>query len=518
MDYCFFIIEEPIFTEEKSHMQSCYQGISPVSLRTILADAELFGADDFVMLNAVTDVHQIRPGDVYFALRTPREDGHLAIDEALLRGAGAIVSEEMTSNPFKMTSDGKLIPLFLVKSTQAAYARACQALYRFPARQMNTVGITGTSGKTMTAFLTAAILGAANQNVGMLSSLGCYDGVDASSCSITSLPPKRTSSWLSRMLQNDCKCAVMEISSQALAQSRLEGIEFQTVCLTNILRDHLDFHGSLDDYRKAKMRLFEYLACGGTAIINADDPIVSEVTDWLKIPTIRYGMKKEADVSGIVLEQYAEEQTILLTAGSETLPLRTRIVGNHYIYDCLAAAAIGLRYGLDLTTIVRGIESVDVIPGRMERVECGQPFSVFVDAAHTLEELRSTLRFLREVTQGRILTVFGVPGETGKTRRPQLADLVSRLSHRVVFTDLNPQNEDAEEITNDLMSGVQARCAGRTSVCHNRAEAIRKVLSKAEPGDCVLIVGKGNEKFQYIGGEAKKHDDREIAKRWLFQH
>ena len=159
-----------------------------------------------------------------------------------------------------------------------------------------------------------------------------------------------------------------------------------------------------------------------------------------------------------------------------------------------------------------------MIPGRMERVECGQPFSVFVDAAHTSEELRSTLRFLREVTEGRILTVFGVPGETGISRRPMLADLVSRLSHRVVFTDVNPKNEDTEKITDDLLSGVQARCSRRVSVCHNRAEAIRKVLSMAEPGDCVLIVGKGSEKFQFIGGEAKKHDDREIAKRWLFQH
>jgi len=499
-------------------MQSCFQGISPVSLRGLFADAELFGADDFVMLNAVTDVHKIRQGDVFFALRTSSGDGHLSIDDAVLRGAGAIVSEEMTSNPFKMTPDGKLIPLFLVKSTQAAYARACQALYRFPARQMNMVGISGTSGKTMTAFLTAAILGAANQSVGLLSSLGCYDGVDATSCTITTLPPKRTSSWLSRMLQNDCSCSVMEISSQALAQSRLEGIEFQTICLTNILSDHLEFHGSIENYRKAKMRLFEYLAPGGTAIINADDPLVSDVTRWLKIPTIRYGMNERADVSAMVLEQYAAEQTILLTVGSETLPLRTRIVGNHYIYDCLAAAAIGLRCGLDLTTIVRGIESVDVIPGRMERLECGQPFSVFVDAAHTAEELRSTLRFLREVTSGRILTIFGVPGETEKSRRPQLADLVSRLSHRVVFTDVNPGNENAEEITDALLSGVQARCQRRVVVCHNRLEAIRKVLSMAKPGDCVLIVGKGSEKFQLIGGEVKKHDDREIARRWLFQH
>lgn len=500
-------------------MQSCFQGISPVSLRTHLVDAELFGADDYVMLNGVTDVHQVTAGDVFFAIPDKQSNNiSLMIDEAILRGAGAIVAEEMTDNPFRMNSVGRLIPFFLVKSVRSAYARCCQALYRFPARQMNMIGITGTSGKTMTAFLTAAILGATDNTVGLLNTLGCFDGLDASANTITTLPPKRTSSWLSRMLQNDCSHAVMEISSKALAFSRLDGIDFQTICITNILRDHLDFHGTLANYRAAKMRIFEYLGRGGTAVINADDPIATEVTRWLKMPTIRYGVNEPADVSGMVLEQFSSEQTILLTAGSETLPLRTRIVGNHYIYDCLAATAIGLSLGLDLPTIVRGIESVDVIPGRMERLECGQPFSVFVDAGHTPEELRNTLHFLREVTEGRILTVFGAPGGTGKNLRARQGDIVSRLSNRVVFTDVNPGNESSEKITDELLAGVQTRYQRRVSVCHSRADAIGNTLKMAERGDCVLIIGKGNEKFQLVGGEARKHDDREIARRWLFQN
>ncbi|MBQ2820678.1 MAG: UDP-N-acetylmuramoyl-L-alanyl-D-glutamate--2,6-diaminopimelate ligase [Thermoguttaceae bacterium] len=498
-------------------MQSCYQGISPVSLRKVLHESELFGGDDYVMLNCVTNVEKIFPGDVYFALRTAQGDGHSRIDEAIERGAGAVVSEKMTENPFKLNSRGELVPLFLVPSTQSAYARACQALYRFPARQMNMIGITGTSGKTMTAFLIAAILGAANENVGLLNSLGCFDGQDASANTITTLPPKRTSSWLSRMIQNDCSHAVMEVSSQALAQSRLDGIEFQTICLTNIMRNHIDFHGSIDNYRKAKMRMFEYLGHDGTAILNADDPIVSEVTRWLKIPTVTYGMNEEADVSAMVLEQHVSEQTILLTAGSETLPLRTRIVGNHHLMNCLAAAAAGLRMGVDLATIVRGIESVDVIPGRMERLDCGQPFSVIVDSASTPEELKSTLHFLREVTEGRILTVFGVSGGQTRTRRPMMGDAASRLSNHLILTDMNPGTEPPEKIMEELLSGVQARCRKRVEVCHSREEAIQSALEMAEPGDCVLIAGKGNEKFQLIGREARKHDDREIARRWLYE-
>lgn len=470
------------------------------------------------MLNCVTNLEQIRPGDAFFAIRTPQKDGHLFIDEAIQRGAGAIVSEEMTDNPFKMTASGKLVPFFLVKSTQSAYARVCQALYRFPSREMNMVGITGTSGKTMTAFLTAAVFGAAHENVGLLNSLGCFDGIDASSSTITSLPPKRTSSWLSRMYQNDCSCAVMEVSSRALAQSRLDGIEFQTICLTNVMRDHIDFHGSIDNYRKAKMRIFEYLTRDGVAILNADDPIASEVTRWLKIPTITYGMHEEANVTAMVLEQVLSEQTILLSAGSETLPLRTRIVGNHFIYNCLAAAAIGLRCGYDLAQIVRGLESVDLIPGRMERLCCGQPFTVFVDSAHSPEELKSTLYFLKEVTEGRILTVFGVPGETSRARRPMMGDIVSRLSNHVFLTDVNPGSEAPDEIIQNLLDGVQTRCQRKVEVIHSRADAIHQALRMAQPGDCVLIAGKGNEKFQMIGKKALKHDDREIARRWLFQN
>lgn len=504
------------FQSKEFRMQSCYQGISPVSLRKVLHEAELFGGDDYVMLNCATNADKIFPGDVYFAIRTAQGDGHQRIDEAIQRGAGAIVSERMTENPFKINPRGKLVPLFLVPSTSSAYARACQALYRFPARQMNMIGITGTSGKTMTAFLIAAILGAANENVGLLNSLGCFDGQDASANTITALPPKRTGSWLSRMLQNDCSHAVVEVSSQALAQSRLDGIEFQTICLTNIMRNHIDFHGSLENYRKAKMRMFEYLGHGGTAALNVDDPIVAEVRRWLKIPAVTYGMNEEADVSATVLEQHISEQTILLTAGSETLPLRTRIVGNHHIMNCLAATAVGLRMGLNLSTIVSGIESVDAIPGRMERLDCGQPFSVIVDSASTPEELKSTLHFLHEVTEGRIITVFGVSGGQTRTRRPLMGDTASRLSNRLILTDMNPGAESPEKIMDELLGGVQTKYQKRVEICHSREEAIQNALSMAKPGDCVLIAGKGNEKFQLIGGEARKHDDREIARRWLY--
>ena len=478
-------------------MQSCFQGISPISLRRVLPEAEIFGADDFVMLNCVTDIEKLRPHDVFFAIRErdtaagPGADTHQQIPEALNRGAGAVVSEDMTENPFLMNPDGKLVPLFLVKNSKSAYSRACQALYRFPGKSLNMIGITGTMGKTMTSYLVAAILGMAGNGVGMIGSIGCFDGLDASANPIPNLPPKRTSSWLSRMYQNDCSNAVVEISSQALALSRLDGMSFETVCLTNLLSAHLDYHGSIESYRRAKMRIFEYLTPDGMAVLNADDPLVSDVTNWLDIPVLTYGIHASADVSATVLEQFPSEQTILLTAGTETLPMRTAIVGNHHIYNCLAAATIGLRLGIDLTTIVRGIESVDFIPGRMERIECGQPFRVYVDAARTPEELKSTLQFLREVTPGKVHLVLGTCGNSSPQQRPALGNTAARYADFVTLSDGNPGTVLPSDLMNDVLRGVQSRFLSRVTVCHRRQAAIVQTLETARPGDTVLIAGRG---------------------------
>ncbi|MDO4575520.1 MAG: UDP-N-acetylmuramoyl-L-alanyl-D-glutamate--2,6-diaminopimelate ligase [Planctomycetia bacterium] len=487
-------------------MQSCFQGISPVNIRQLFPDAELFGADEVSLWECVTDIRKLRRGDGFAALDTT------LIDEAVARGAGCILTQERTDNPFRIGPDGNLVPLCQVENVQRAYAKLCQALYRFPGNRMELIGITGTSGKTMTSCLVAGILGAAGKNVGMMGSLGCFDGVDASPTPISTLPPKRVASWLSRMEQNDCSHVVMEVSSQALDQYRLEGLEFSTLCMTNVCREHLDLHGTIENYRKIKMRMFEYLAEKGVALLNADDPILADIPHWLDIPVLTYGVNEEADITAIPIEQTRSEQTILVTAGNASLPLCTKIIGTHFVYDSLAAVAVGLRLGIDLETIVRGIESVQTIPGRMERIECGQPFGVFLDFAHTPNELENTLESLRDVTRGRILCVFGARGDRDPEKRPLMGKIASRLADHVVLTDTHPADECPDKIIDDILSGMKN--TQDVSIYHRRRDAICYALSQAQPGDCVLIAGRGHEKSP----TPDRYDDRDFIRKWLYKN
>ncbi len=497
-------------------MQACNQGMSPVSLQKVFPESSIIGADDYILLNCTVDVRQLSRGDAFVAADGPEEGGHAKIAEAVARGAGVIVAERIPENFSAVGPHGQLVPICLVENARQAYALLCQALFHSPGDHLQLVGVTGTSGKTTTACLIAGALGAAEHGVGMVGSLGCFDGADASRKITTTPTPKRLGSWLSRMHENDCSHAVIEISSMALDQYRVDGLAFRAVCLTNVRRDHLDYHGSLDAYRKAKMRVFEYMAPDGFTVLNMDDPITAEVTKWLDIPALTYGIERPAEVTAMVVEQYLSEQTVLITAGGDTLPLRTRIVGRSHVYNCLAAVAVSLGMGVDLATCIRGIESVESVPGRMERLECGQPFGVFVDYAHTPDAMEHALRDIMEVVEGKIICVYGAPGDGNTARRAEMGEMLEKYADTVILTDHNPMAESPEVITGEILAGF--RCPAAVHVCHDRVLAIQYALSLAEPGDCVFIAGKGNGKLQLIGADARKHDDRDVARKWLYKN
>ena len=219
------------------------------------------------------------------------------------------------------------------------------------------------------------------------------------------------------MVTNQCTHAAMEVSSHALAQSRIAGVRFDVACVTNVTRDHLDYHSSLQDYRLTKSKLLDYLAPEGFAVVNADDAIATGYLRHFRGPALTIGIRQPAEITASPLEQFPSEQTFLLTAGSDTVPVRTRMIGRHHIYNCLTATAVGLTYGLDLATVVRGLEAVDYVPGRLQRIECGQPFSVFVDFAHTPDALASSLQALRKVTSGRLIC----GSARGRSRSAQVA-------------------------------------------------------------------------------------------------
>jgi len=480
----------------------------PIRLRALLPDAQFHGADDILVDRCSCDSRRIERGSLFVALRGTQHDGHDFIPEALARGCSAVLAERPPV--------GLLVPVCRVRDTGAAYGRLCQALAGNPSRHLKLIGVTGTNGKTTTSCLIASILTTAGCRVGLLGTLGCCDGRRVGPTTHTTPPAGPLARALARMVRNGCSHAVMEVSSHALDQSRVAGIAFDAACVTNVRRDHLDYHRSLRNYRRAKARLLSHLSDVGFAVLNADDPVALSYLSEIDGPVLTVGMNRGAEISATLLERAISEQTMLLVAGGEAMPVRTPMIGVHHVYNCLIAAAVGLAYGIDLPTVVRGLELVDHVPGRLERIECGQPFAVFVDFAHTPDALTGSLQTLREVVEGRLICVFGAGGDRDQGKRPLMGRAVEAGADLVGITNDNPRSEHPLSILQDLLSGM--RHAHEAEVIPDRGEAIAWALSQAQAGDCVLIAGKGHETEQIVGNRRLEFDDREVARQWLYEN
>jgi UDP-N-acetylmuramoyl-L-alanyl-D-glutamate--2,6-diaminopimelate ligase len=295
----------------------------------------------------------------------------------------------------------------------------------------------------------------------------------------------------------------------------LAGVDLDVACVTNVRPNHLDYHGTWRKYRETKARLFDYLAPEGFAVVNIDDPGAESLLAQVNGPVLSVGIDAPAEVTALSVEQLASEQTFLLTAGDETIVVRTPLIGARNITNCLVAAAVGLVYSIDLATIVAGLEAIERVPGRLERIECGQPFSVFVDYAHTPDALSASLNSLRTVTSGRLICVFGAGGDRDKPKRGLMGRAVEAAADLAVVTSDNPRHERPETIIGQIVAGFEEPSAARTIV--DRREAITWALEQAQPGDCVLISGKGHETYQIVGDERLDFDDRAVAQGWLYE-
>lgn len=482
------------------------QDASAISLRALLPDAEFLGGGDIRATSCCCDSRRCRPGDVFVAIRGTQADGHRFATEAARRGAAAVLAERAIPEVS--------LPTCVVHDSRAAYGRLCQALAGNPSQRLKVIGVTGTNGKTTTSWLIAGVLESGGFFPGLMGTLGYYDGVDFQPGSLTTPPAPALARWLANMEANGCSHGILEVSSHALSQSRIAGIELDAACLTNIRHDHLDYHGSADNYRGSKARLFEHLSEEGIAVINADDAAAASLIDGMVHPTLTVGIERPAEITATPLEQFASEQTFLLSIGDETAPVRSCLIGQHNVSNCLVAAAVGFAYGLELATIVRGLESVRKIPGRLERIECGQPFAVFVDYAHTPDALARCLTTLRGVTPGRVICVFGAGGDRDLEKRPLMGRAVEEAADVAIVTTDNPRSESPRAIIDNVVEGFRDRLHVRIVV--DRAMAIHEALRMAQPGDAVLIAGKGHEDCQIIGERRLAFDDREVARQWLY--
>jgi UDP-N-acetylmuramoyl-L-alanyl-D-glutamate--2,6-diaminopimelate ligase len=451
-----------------------------------------------------SDWRQVRPGDVFVAIVDADEDGHDSAHLAVRRGAAAVICERRLP-----VFD---VPQCVVPCSRTVYGRLCQALMGEPSRLVKVIGVTGTHGKTTVARLVSSILRDAGAAVGTLDSFGYWDGWDDRPPLDGPLTPPVLARSLAEMAAAGATHAVVELASRELSVHAAAGVTLDAACITHVDRNHLAWHGSVENYRQAKRRIFDYLQHEGVAILNADDSVSMRMLSELQHPALTFALQKPAEVTAEIIEQQVNEQLFVMTTGDESVGVRTAIVGDHHIYNCLAAATIALAYGVELTNIARGLEAVDSLPGRMERVMCGQDFAVFVDAADSPAALRACLQAARRVTRGRLICVFGAPGDGDSNDWSAMGRVVGAMADAAVVTE-NGRHDASSGACQQLVGGFADR--RKTRIMRDRAAAIAWALDEAEAGDSVVIAGRRDCGHTWGDGAEMRLNDSAIVRRAL---
>ena len=480
-----------------------------------IAEARLDGDPACSVTGLAYHSQRIAPGEIFFAIRGWKEDGNRFIPEAVSRGAAAVASEL----PLDHYPGAKPPAWVEVPNVRRALALAAARFYGEPSCELRLVGITGTNGKTTTAFLAASILDAAGEQPALFGTIE-YRLAGAKGERSVASHTTPESLDLQRMLRDVVRrggrSAVMEVSSHALALERVTGCRFHTAVFTNLSSDHLDFHGDVEGYYAAKEKLF--LPPEGTpppvyAVLNADDPRSADLRRKISSPVVTYGLEGAADVTTRKWKATTEGIEFTATTPAGPVEIRSPLLGRHNVSNLLAAIAVATTLDIPPDAIRRGTASV-LVPGRMEPVDEGQPFRVLVDYAHTEDALRALIASARELCpQGRVLLVFGCGGDRDRSKRPPMG-MAAGACDWVVLTSDNPRGEDPLQILNDVTVGLQKASASYVAE-PDRARAIERALREARSGDLVLIAGKGHETVQIIGDQRIPFDDREVARRTL---
>jgi UDP-N-acetylmuramoyl-L-alanyl-D-glutamate--2,6-diaminopimelate ligase len=481
---------------------------------------KLSGADDrlaAVVSDVTHDSREARFGSLFVAIRGAKHDAHNFVGQVMEQGALGVISEHARPADFA----GAWIK---VVDARVALARAAAVVQGYPARELKLVGITGTNGKTTTAHLLAAVCEAAGERVAVLGTVGYRIGEEQFKAEHTTPEASAIQRFLRRAVEAGCGVAVMESSSQALDLRRCDALDYSIAIFTNLTRDHLDYHGTMEVYYQAKLRLFDGRLGSRPqiSIVNLDDAYGVRLASELRergARVITYALDAEADVRASAVEYTLAGMRFSLratavSAAAESV-VNSPLVGRPHIYNMLAATAGGLALGYELSGIVRAFETCVGAPGRFERVaHTAGDFAVVVDYAHTDDALRNVLRTARDVVTkaGRVITVFGCGGDRDRTKRAPMGEAAANLSDIVILTSDNPRSEDPEAILADTEVGLR-RVAGKPYVkLVDRRAAIFHAIAEARDGDVVVIAGKGHEDYQIIGTQTIHFDDREVAR------
>ncbi|MDP2981254.1 MAG: UDP-N-acetylmuramoyl-L-alanyl-D-glutamate--2,6-diaminopimelate ligase [Candidatus Omnitrophota bacterium] len=467
------------------------------------------------------DSKAVKPGHLFVALKGSRVNGADFIDEAIERGASAILLDACDKGIFKRGDT-----FIYVKDARLGLSQACRAYFGDISGKMRLIGVTGTNGKTTITYLMESLFKAAGEEAGIIGTVNYRFGKRLIPAVNTTPGALELYSLLSSMRKEKIKNCVMEISSHSLELGRVETLKFDAAIFTNLTREHLDFHKNMEDYLNAKLKLFEKIKKDGFAIINIDDPsaakIIEKVKSDAKAKIITYAIDREADIRAEDINLSCKGLKFRLSIncrGGLNLPynsamIESSLIGRHNIYNILAAAGAGIAMGMSPADIKKGVEAMKGLPGRLESVGCGQNFSVYVDYAHTEDGLENVLKSLRELKPRNLISVFGCGGNRDRFKRPGMGKISTELSDKVFITSDNPRNEEPTDIINEIAKGIDPE-KDNYVIEPDRFSAIKKALAEAQKGDIVLVAGKGHETYQIFKDTTVPFDDREVVKRIL---
>ncbi|NLJ99899.1 MAG: UDP-N-acetylmuramoyl-L-alanyl-D-glutamate--2,6-diaminopimelate ligase [Clostridia bacterium] len=459
------------------------------------------------------DSRKVSPGDIFLAIKGHQLDGHDFIPQAVCKGAAAVILEGEIQAP-------ENTPWIKVKNSRLAMSRLAALLNNHPSRFLRVIGVTGTNGKTTITYLIERIFQEAGKRTGLVGTIENRILEVPQETDLTTPDSPELHALLSKMVKEKVEIAIMETSSHALKLKRVEDCLFDIAVFTNLTQDHMDFHSDFDDYLNSKALLFRNLHLGEKtgsgskyAVVNIDDAYASQIIHGTKVPIIYYGIENDADYRAFDINTDFMGTSFTVKGPGVEKHLDLKLIGRFNVYNALAACAAAFEEGIDPHIVQKALKETTV-PGRFEIIDEGQGFAVVVDYAHTPDGLKNILETAREITPGRIITVFGCGGDRDKKKRPLMGKMAAGLSDFTVVTSDNPRSEVPGEIIKDIIPGVK-EAAGEYSVIESRREAIAKAVTMAKDGDMVIIAGKGHETYQLIHDEVLHFDDRETAREIL---
>ncbi len=487
-----------------------------MKLETVLKGVDVLsisGVKDSDIAGVSYDSRRVSPGNLFIAVRGEKSDGNRFIADAVAKGAAAIVYDHSESAGVQTAGDMKMPEGFTgafirVRESRKALAQISNNFFGCPSASLDVVGVTGTNGKTTTTYIIKSILEARGEKVGLIGTIQYMVGDEVFDAVHTTPEALEFQGLLHRMLEAGCRYVVSEVSSHAIAQKRVDGTAFRTAVFTNLTREHLDFHETMEAYFFAKARLFcELLNEKSYAVINHDDPWGQRLCSLLKGNVITYGLEQGADLMAVDIESSFGGLQFNIVSEGEKYRCVSSLTGLPNVYNILSAAGAAVTLGVPWSVVLEGIRKAGTVKGRFEKIDLGQGFLAVVDYAHTEDALERLIYTAKGLTKGKIITVFGCGGDRDRGKRPKMGAIATKLSDLVVITSDNPRTEDPA----DIITGIEAGTVRKNYLIEpDRREAIKRAVMMASEGDIVLIAGKGHETYQEIGGRRYNFSDREV--------